>query len=120
LFRLRRNATVDETGLITRAVSTLRASLPPAWRAEVADAPGQYDTILAISNGTTKAATFVIESKSTKRASTAQITSQLSAISEASPHPLLFATEYINPLLRRECPFDAERCTVPRTAPSFG
>lgn len=98
-----RNAGVNETGLIERVVSTLRANLPLTWRAEVSDAPGQYDAILTISNGTTSVATFAIESKNTTRVSADQVVRQLGAFAEGSPHPLLFVTEYINSPLRREC-----------------
>lgn len=100
---MRRNAAFDETGLIGSAVSTLRASLPSAWQADLSDAPSGYDALLTIDTGTTSAATFAIESQRVTRVSADQVLNQLRVIAEEAPHPLLFITEYINPPLRREC-----------------
>ncbi len=103
MFHMQRNRRFPETGLMARAFSTLRANLPPTWRAEVADDPGPYDAILAISSGTTGVARFAIESKKTPRVSATEVVNQLRAVSEESLHPLMFVTEYVNPPLRREC-----------------
>jgi hypothetical protein len=103
MFRMRRNGAFGETILIERAVSTLRTNLPSRWQADIGDAPGDYDAVLTISNGTTTAATFAVESKHTIRVSADQVVNQLSAIAKESPLPLMFVTEYINPPLRREC-----------------
>lgn len=48
-------------------------------------------------------ARFTIEAKNATRVSAAEVVNQLRAVSEESPHPLMFVTEYINPPLRQEC-----------------
>ncbi len=57
---------------------------------------------MTISSGTT-AVRFAVESKYTPRVSADQVASQLRALAEPSPLPLLFVTDYINPPLRRAC-----------------
>lgn len=103
MFHVQRNGQFDETGLIARAVSTLRIKLPAAWQVQVADAPGPQDAILTISSGTAGAATFAIEAKNATRVSAADAVNQLDAASQANPRQLMFITEYMNPPLRREC-----------------
>jgi hypothetical protein len=94
---------IDETGLVDRAVSSLRTNLPASWRAEVGAGPGEHDAVLTISNRAMSPVRFAIESKYTTHVSADQVVNQLRAFAEIGPRPLLFVTEYVNPPLRREC-----------------
>ena len=104
LFRMARNGMIYETQVIDGALASLESQLPPSWKLRLHD-PGNRsananDGVLELQGPNGAKATFVIEAKRAGAMPSGDLARVLAGLATEITQPLLFVSDYINPVLR--------------------